>query len=94
MTVRILLADDHTLVRAGLRSLVSALPDVTVVGEASHGREAVEMAIRLKPDIVLMDINMPELNGLNAAERIARSLPRTQPASTLPPWGHWRSPAP
>ena len=78
MTVRILLADDHTLVRAGLRSLVSALPDVAVVGEASHGREAVEMAMRLKPDIVLMDINMPELNGLNAAERIARSLPRTR----------------
>jgi len=78
MTVRILLADDHKLVRAGLRSLVNAIPDVSVVGEASHGREAVEMAVRLKPDIVLMDINMPELNGLNAAERIARALPRTR----------------
>ena len=78
MTVRILLADDHKLVRAGLRSLVNAIPDVTVVGEASHGREAVEMATRLKPDIVLMDINMPELNGLSAAEQIARALPRTR----------------
>jgi DNA-binding NarL/FixJ family response regulator len=78
MTVRVLLADDHTLVRAGLRALVSGLPDVAVVGEASHGREAVEFALRLKPDIVLMDINMPELNGLTAAERICRALPRTR----------------
>ena len=78
MTIRVLLADDHTLVRAGLKMLVADMHDVEVVGEAAHGREAVDMAAELKPDVVLMDINMPELNGLNATERIIRRLPRTR----------------
>jgi DNA-binding NarL/FixJ family response regulator len=71
-SIRVLLADDHTLVRAGLKSLLSLMPGIEVVAEASDGREAVELAATHHPDIVLMDINMPELNGLDAAERITR----------------------
>ena len=63
----VLLADDHTLIRAGLRMVVDAQPDLTVVGEASDGREAVAMAGKLKPDVVVMDIGMPSLNGIEAA---------------------------
>ena len=70
--IRVLLADDHTLVRAGLKSLLSLMPGIEVVAEAADGREAVELAATHHPDIVLMDINMPELNGLDAAERITR----------------------
>ena len=72
--IRIILADDHTLVRAGLQSLLALMPGVTVVAEASNGREAVELAAQHRPDVVLMDINMPELNGLAAAERITREI--------------------
>ena len=68
--MRILVADDHTLVRAGLTSLIARLSDMEVVGEASDGRHAMRMVRELKPDIVLMDIAMPGLNGLEAAERI------------------------
>lgn len=78
MSIRVLIADDHTLVRAGLRVLVSSFPGVEIVGEASHGREAVDAAKELRPDIVLMDISMPELNGLSATERITRQLPGTR----------------
>lgn len=73
--VRVLLVDDHTLVRAGLRALLVSLPDVDVIAEASNGRDAVEAAAHHQPDIVLMDIHMPELNGLDAAARISRELP-------------------
>ena len=68
--MRILVADDHTLMRAGLASLIARLPDMQVVGEASDGRQAMRMVRELKPDMVLMDIAMPGLNGLEAAERI------------------------
>ena len=68
----VLLADDHKLVRAGLRSLVEKAEDFEVVGEASDGREALERVNQLQPDIVLLDIAMPELNGLEVTERIAR----------------------
>ena len=78
MSIRVLIADDHALVRAALRVLVSSFPGVEVVGEASHGREAVDAANELRPDIVLMDISMPELNGLCATERITRHLPGTR----------------
>ena len=78
MTVSLLLAEDHTLVRAGLRMLLSTVEGVEVVGEASNGREAVELAAQLEPDLVLMDINMPELNGLNATARITREVPSTR----------------
>ena len=68
--MRILVADDHTLVRAGLTSLIAHLPNMEVVGEAADGRHAMQMVRELKPDIVLMDIAMPGLNGLESAERI------------------------
>lgn len=66
MTVRLLIADDHAVVREGLRLILTAQRDFEVVGEAATGREAVELAQRLKPDVVLMDISMPELSGLDA----------------------------
>lgn len=66
---RVLLADDHELVRAGLRALLERLPDITVVGEASDGREALRQIETLAPNVVLMDVMMPELNGLDATAR-------------------------
>jgi DNA-binding NarL/FixJ family response regulator len=66
----VLLAEDHVIVRQGLRSLLSAEPDIEVVGEAGNGRQAVQMARELKPDIVVMDIGMPLLNGLEATSQI------------------------
>jgi DNA-binding NarL/FixJ family response regulator len=69
------MVDDHTLVRAGLRTLVEAIDGVTVVGEASNGREAFQLAQSLKPDIVLIDIAMPQFNGLEATERLVREMP-------------------
>ena len=72
-TIRVLLADDHVLVRAGIRVLVQGLQDCEVVGEAGTGREALRAIESLKPDIVLMDIMMPELNGLDATARVVAS---------------------
>jgi DNA-binding NarL/FixJ family response regulator len=73
--VRVILADDHTLVRAGIRALLEKLPEVKVLGEASNGREALELVKTHKPDVVLMDITMPGLNGLEAAARMAKEFP-------------------
>jgi DNA-binding NarL/FixJ family response regulator len=70
MTIRVLLADDQKLVRAGFRSLLERDPDIDVVGEASDGAQAVELAARERPDVVLMDIRMPVMDGLEAAKRI------------------------
>jgi DNA-binding NarL/FixJ family response regulator len=75
---RVLLADDHVLIRAGLRMVVDAQPDLTVVGEAGDGREAIAMAESLKPDVVVMDIGMPTLNGIEAAHQVREKLPGTQ----------------
>ncbi len=71
-SIRILLADDHAVLRSGLRALLNLEPDFEVVGEASNGREAVELAQALKPDIIVMDISMPEMDGMQAAEEIQR----------------------
>ena len=76
--IRVLLADDHALVRAGLRKLLESLSGVAVVGEAGDGREALALVASKNPDLVLLDITMPGLNGLEAAERIAREHPATR----------------
>jgi two-component system, NarL family, response regulator NreC len=68
--IRILLADDHTLIRSGLRLLAEQQPDLVVVGEAEDGRQAVAMADALKPDVAVLDIGMPNLNGIEAAKQI------------------------
>ena len=73
--IRVLLADDHALVRAGLRSILQGVPEVDVVGEAGDGNQAVAMAAELKPDLVLMDISMPELNGVEATRRVLKLKP-------------------
>lgn len=73
--IRVLIADDHALVRAGIASLLRALGDVEVVGEANEGAEAVALAIRLVPDVVVLDVSMKGMNGLDAAANIAKSCP-------------------
>ena len=73
--ISILLADDHTLIRAGIRALVEKLPDVSVVAEAKDGREALRLVREQKPKLVLMDIAMPGLNGLEATARISKEFP-------------------
>lgn len=76
--LRLLLADDHILVRAGLRALLDGIEGVTVVAEADNGEQAVALALEHKPDIALLDITMPGINGLQAAERILAQLPDTR----------------
>ena len=70
--IRILIADDHPLFRTGLRSLLESVPDTEVVGEAASGTEAVELARTLTPDVVVMDLNMPDLNGIEATRQIVQ----------------------
>ena len=77
-SIRVLLADDHTLVRAGIRALLAAMPTVEVVGEAADGAEALQLALHLQPDIVLMDIAMKGLNGLQATARLREQLPNAR----------------
>jgi DNA-binding NarL/FixJ family response regulator len=72
---RVLIADDHTLFRDGLRALLSSVPDTEVVGEAATGDEAIEQAAELQPDVVLMDIQMPGTNGIQATRRILHTSP-------------------
>jgi DNA-binding NarL/FixJ family response regulator len=78
MTLRTLLADDHALVRAGLRSLLEEMPDVEVVAEAADGHEALRLIGEVKPDVAILDISMPGLNGLETTERVTREHPRTR----------------
>lgn len=73
--IKVFLADDHTIVRAGLRSLLDGEIDIEVVGEAEDGREAVERIVESCPDVVLMDISMPSLNGIEATVRIKKACP-------------------
>jgi two-component system, NarL family, response regulator NreC len=68
--IRILLAEDHAMVRAGLHALLERAKDINIVGEASNGQEAIDMTMELKPDVLVMDIMMPRLNGIQAAEQI------------------------
>ena len=77
-TLRILVADDHEVVRQGMRALLEVRPEWEVCAEAANGREAVELAKQTKPDVVVMDISMPELNGLEATRQILKALPRTE----------------
>ena len=76
--IRILLADDHTLVRAGIRSLLESIDDVEVVAEAGEGREALDLIAKHRPDVALLDIGMPGLNGLEVAKRTPQASPRTR----------------
>lgn len=75
---RIVLADDHTIVRKGLRMILAAQDDLEVIGEASNGKEAVEQVTLLQPDVVIMDVNMAELNGIEGARRISGVAPRVK----------------
>ena len=76
--IRILLADDHTVLRSGLRALLSAQADLEVAGEAADGGEALRLAQTIKPDVVVMDIGMPGVSGIDATARIRRELPSTK----------------
>ena len=76
--IRILLADDHAVVRQGFKMILGAQADMEIVGEAGNGREAVELAEQLQPDMVVMDVAMPELNGIEATRRLAAILPHTR----------------
>lgn len=76
--IRILLADDHVMVRQGFKMILAAQADMEIVGEADNGRQAVELAERLRPDVVVMDVAMPDLNGIEATRRLAASSPRTR----------------
>ena len=76
--IRILLADDHSVVRQGFRLILDRETDMEIVGEAKNGREAVALAEKLLPDVIVMDVSMPELNGIEATRRIAAVAPRTR----------------
>src|SRR5258708_23535313 len=77
-SIRILLADDHLIVREGIRACLSDQPNISIVGEACDGWDAIEKTRELKPDVVLMDINMPRMNGLEATERLQKESPKTK----------------
>jgi DNA-binding NarL/FixJ family response regulator len=78
MKIRILVVDDHTILRAGLRMMLNAQPDMEVIGEAQDGRQALQEAQRLQPDVILMDITMPDVNGIEATKHIKRVLPEVK----------------
>ncbi|HEY1221443.1 MAG: response regulator transcription factor [Bryobacteraceae bacterium] len=76
--IRILLADDHAVVRRGFQMILAEQSDMEIVGEAGNGREALELAAKLKPDVVVMDVAMPELNGIEATRRMAEHAPHAR----------------
>ena len=76
--IRIMIADDHTIVRQGLARLLNDQPDLKVVGQAVNGRQAVDKTLELKPDVVIMDIAMPQMSGIEAAKRIRKKLPKAK----------------
>ena len=77
-TLRILLADDHKVVRHGTRALLSKIPEWEIIGEVDNGRDAVSLTQKLKPDVVILDIGMPQLNGLDATRQIKKISPETE----------------
>lgn len=77
-TLRVMLADDHAVVRAGLKALLDAQPDVSVVGEAADGPAAVALACQVNPDVAVVDVSMPGMNGAEVTERITRDCPRVR----------------
>ena len=77
-SIRVLIADDHAIVRKGIRALLATEPDIEVVGEAASGQEAIVETQRLRPDVVLMDLLMPELDGIDAIRRINQRQPETR----------------
>ena len=90
MPIRILIADDHAVVRSGLRALLRADPEIEVVGEAKDGVEALELAGTLHPDLVLLDVTMPPENGIKTAQTTEGGAPRRRPA--LPHHARGREP--
>ena len=78
MTIQLFLADDHAILREGLRSLLEAYADLRVIGEAADGRQTVQQTLRLHPEVVVMDIVMPELNGIEAAQQIRQAAPASR----------------
>jgi len=78
MPIKIMIADDHTIVRQGLARLLEDQPDLKIVGQATNGRIAIEKAQELRPDVIIMDIAMPLMNGIEAAKRIRKDLPNTK----------------
>lgn len=78
MSIRILLADDHGVLRAGLRALLNAEPNFTVVGEAENGRQAIALAHELQPDVLLLDISMPEPGGIEVTRQVRQDCPNTR----------------
>jgi DNA-binding NarL/FixJ family response regulator len=78
MNIKILVVDDHGIVREGLKMVLNLEPDFAVVGEAASGKEAVDQALRLRPDVVLMDVLMDEVNGIDACRQIKSALPETR----------------
>lgn len=76
--IRVLLADDHAIVRGGIRALLETQPDIDVVGEAEDGRAAIRMAAELKPDVAIIDVAMPKLNGLEATRQICQDFPNVK----------------
>jgi two-component system, NarL family, nitrate/nitrite response regulator NarL len=75
--IRALIADDHDIVRKGVRNVLLSRPDIEVSGEASNGREAIDLALQLKPDVIILDLSMPVLGGFAAAVELRRILPET-----------------